>query len=117
MSERIHEATGVAADAAGRTVIGFLAEAFPNRTVEVKRVIAEQTGAADADFNVEAGGQDVFSGEQSVANADTPEGFSPDQNRYEASETSDIAVDVSNASGTGGSTLNVTVVVDVHGED
>lgn len=117
MTEVIHERAGVAADSAARTVIGHVGEVFPQGTVEVKRVVVEQTQAADADFNIEVGGADVFSAEQSVATAGTPEGFAPDQNRYEADETAQVAVDVSSASATAGSLLHVTVVTETVGEE
>lgn len=116
MSERhVHERMGITANSTGRTVIGHIAEAFPRDTVEVVRVVVEQLNAADADWNVELGGNDVFSAEQSVSSADTPEGFVPDQNRFDADETSQIALDVSTAGSAGG--LHVTVVTKAKGPD
>jgi len=111
-NEIIHEKTGIAADSAGRTVIGHLGELRPGSSlsgVKAVRVVVEQTGAADADFNIELGGSDLFNAEQSVDAADTAEGLTPDQNKYASDETDQIAVDVSSA-GSGGSELHITVV-------
>lgn len=97
----------------GRTVLGHIAEVFAGMTAEVSRVVAEQTNNADAEFNIELGGNDVFNNEQSVDSADTPEGFVPDQNRYSSSDTDQIALDVSNAAGNAADQLIVTVVYDI----
>lgn len=116
MSQRhIHERMEIASDATGQTVIDHIAEAWPRDTVEVVRVVVEQVGAADADWNVRLGDLEVFDGDQTVGAADTPEAFVPDQNRFGADEASQIALDVSTAGSAGG--LNATVLTRATGPE
>jgi hypothetical protein len=99
--------TEIDATTAGTTAIGHAGAAHPEATLELVTVIAEETGGNGGEFNVELGGNDVFSGEQSVGAAGTSERFTPDQNEYESDETADVAFDISSA---GSGNYNVTVV-------
>jgi|APHM01.1.fsa_nt_gi hypothetical protein len=90
------------------------AAAFSATTLEVSNVVVEQTNAADANWNIQINGDDLFSAEQSVASGDTPENFVPDQNRHVADETATVSVDVSSAGSAGD--LNVFVVFEDHRE-
>jgi hypothetical protein len=117
MGKHDYNATGVAADSTGVTHVSFVGAHLYGSSATVEQVIAEQSGAADADFNVELDGNDVFSNEQSLDAADTPEELTPDQNKNAAGSPLELAVDVSSASGTADSTLDVTVVVDDGKED
>lgn len=103
--------TEVDAASTGRSVISFLGVHKFGSSVTVEEVTAEQTNNADADFNVELDGSDVFSGEQSVSAADTAETLTPDQNRHAAGDTPDLAVDVSSAAANAADQLLVTVTV------
>jgi hypothetical protein len=99
-------AGAVAIDATGATRLGTVAGT--DLTVEEVRVTAT---AADTDFNVEVDDTDVFSSEQSPSGT-SEETYHPDQNHRVGGEAaSDIEVDVSSASGTGGATAEFAVVV------
>jgi hypothetical protein len=93
---------------ADTTTICTLGSLFFTGPAEVTRVLCEQTGAADAQWNVELGGNDLFANEQSVDAADTVESFVPDQNEYSSTESDQLAVSVSTAGSAGN--LIVTVV-------
>jgi hypothetical protein len=99
------EADGVAIDATGTTTLGA-PDGFGGRVAEVVVVPDE----SDFDFNVEADGSDVFSAEQSPG-GDAREAFSPDQNQDLDGDLPSLTLDVSGASGTGGATADVYVVV------
>jgi hypothetical protein len=115
MGRTTETVTGIDATSTGSTTAGFAAAAFPGSTLELVNVTAEQTTNADADWNIEVGGDDAFSTEQSVAASGTPEQFVPDQNQYDSDDTSTIAVDVSSA-GTGGELSFTLVFEDGRGE-
>jgi hypothetical protein len=102
---------GIAADNTNTDELGHIAEAFPEATVEVIAVIAEQTSNADAEWNIEVEGTAVFSSEQSVSSSDTPELFVPDQNEFSATETDQLNINKSSQASASDS-LHVTVVTD-----
>lgn len=102
----------VDAASAARSVISFIGVHQYGGSVTVEDVTVEQTNNADADFNIELGGDDIFNSEQSVDAADTIETLTPDQNKSAAGENLDLAVDVSTAAGNAADQLLVTVTVD-----
>lgn len=94
----------VAIDATGTTTLG---------TVEGDRdqalVVTVNADAADFDFNIEVGGSDLFSAEQSPGGT-TEESFTPDTAKavVESAVDEDVVIDVSSASSTGSATADVT---------
>lgn len=110
--KRESKAVGIPADAVARTTIDLLQGYKDGGGVTAHAVVVEQVGAADAEWNIELDGNDLFDAEQSVAAADTPEEFIPNQNRDAHDDVAvEVAVDVSLA-GAGGSTLIVNVLWD-----
>lgn len=110
---RTSKEVGVAADAVATTTIDLLQAYKYGGGVTVLAVVVEQTNNADAEFNVELEGNDLFAAEQSVAAADTPEEFIPDQNRDAHDDTGvRLAVDVSTAAAAAGDELNISVLWD-----
>jgi hypothetical protein len=108
MSRHVHERNGIAADDTDSEVIGHVAETFPEATAEIVALVVEQTSNSDGQWNVEVGGDALFSQEQGVSAADTPERFVPDQNQQEALETAQIVL---NKSGAAAASDNYTVTV------
>lgn len=96
------------------TTIGFAQAQEFGGTGFVHKVVAEQEGANDAEFNVNVDGNAVFSSTQSVASADTPETFVPDQNRHYTGPSVQVEIDVTASSGTSGN-LIVGVLTDDQG--
>lgn len=77
----------------------------------IRRVAARQEGAADAEWNINVGGNALFAATQSLASADTTETFTPGQNRDIAASGEAIEVDVTASSATAGE-LAVGLVLD-----
>lgn len=77
----------------------------------IRRVVARQEGANDAEWNINVAGNAIFSSTQSVASADTTETFQPDQNTSITASADAIEVDVTASSGTSGR-LAVGLLVD-----
>jgi|APHM01.1.fsa_nt_gi hypothetical protein len=95
----------VAADSVATVALGTMLSHKEGGSIEVVEVVVEQTNNADAEFNLQVGGNDAFSNEQSVAAADTLESFTPDQNEF-ASDNVLLEIDVSNAAANAGDVLN-----------
>lgn len=111
-NRQVHERRALSADDTNTDPIGFVGEQHPGKTVRVVAVIAEQTSNADAEWNIQVGGNDLFNSEQSVSSADTPELFAPDQNRYVGNDTDKIEIDKSSAAAAADN-LNITVVTEI----
>lgn len=77
----------------------------------VEEVIVEQEGAQDAEWNIIVDGSNLFSSTQSVASADAPETFVPDQNRY-FTGSAKAELDITASSGTSGNILASLLVTD-----
>lgn len=86
----------VAADSASTVALGAFLSHKEASTAEVVEVVVEQTTNADAEFNLQVNGNDAFSSEQTVSEADTLESFVPDQNEYAADNVL-LELDISNA--------------------
>jgi hypothetical protein len=104
---------GIPADAVATETVDLIQAHKHGGSVTALAVVVEQTGSADAEFNVELDGEDLFAAEQSVAAANTPEEFIPEQNRdAHDDEAVELAVDVSSAAAGAGEELNVSVLWD-----
>jgi hypothetical protein len=95
----------VAADDVATTALGAILSHKYGSSVEVVEVVVEQTNNADAEFNLQVDGNNAFSAEQSVAQADTLESFIPDQNEFSADNVL-LELDVSNGAGNAADVLN-----------
>lgn len=78
----------------GTTELGPVAIMEEGATARVKKVVVEQQGASDVEFNVNFGGQAVFSDTQTVSANNTFEEFTPDQNFYEGPSFASLEFDV-----------------------
>jgi hypothetical protein len=94
--------------------IGFIQVHKFGGHVEVVEIVAEQENNADAEWNVLVDGSNVFAASQSVASADAPETFTPDQNRIASGASMAVELDVTASSGTAGN-LHVGVGVEEPG--
>lgn len=118
MARYVHE-NSVNAFHVGINQIGQAVEAFPDAVSRAVAVVVEQTGAADAQWNVLLNGQRLFSAGSAgvgINAADTPITFVPNSstraNRVTTNETHNYSVEVMSASATEGSQLHVTVLTD-----
>lgn len=101
------------ADVVGITPIDLLQAYKFEGSVTVLAVVVQQTNNADAEWNVELDGNDLFSAEQSVAAADTPEEFIPDQSQDAHDDVGvRIDVDVSTGAANAADSLGVSVLWD-----
>ncbi|MDX1747918.1 MAG: hypothetical protein R3324_18445 [Halobacteriales archaeon] len=104
--------TGFQADPAGLTTIELLQAYQYEGSVTVLAVVVEQETNTDAEWNIELAGNDLFAAEQSVAVADTPERFIPDQNQDAHDDVAvRLALDLSTPAGNKDD-LNVSVLWD-----
>lgn len=111
--KRQSERMGIPADAVGTETVDLIQVHKFSGAVTVLAVVVEQTDAQDADWNVELDENDLFAAEQSLGPPDMPREFIPDQNREAHDDRAvRLAIDVSAASGTAGSELNVSVLWD-----
>lgn len=78
--------------------------------VFVEEVVAEMEGDKPISFNVTLDGNNLFSAAQTVTTTDTPQSFTPDQNRYASGDTTQLKVN-NTTQATGSGTLNVGVGV------
>lgn len=103
------------ADVTANTVqthhIGFVQVHEYEGTSFVEKVVAEQTGNSDAEFNVLIDGSAIFSATQSVSVSDAPETLHPTQNRYAAGPSARLELDVT-ASASFSDQLRVGVLID-----
>lgn len=108
-----HDYTGdVPADTINTVPVGHILVALDfSSGAEIRRVAARQEGANDAEWNINVGGNAIFSSTQSVSTSDNTETFTPDQNTAIAASGDAIEVDVTASSGTGGQ-LAVGVLLD-----
>jgi len=91
--------------------LGFVQAHKYGGSITVEDVVVEMAGTdADNDFNIEVGGSDVFSAEQTATNGAIGT-FTPDQNREATGEYVQLDIDISAANATTG-TMNVSVMVD-----
>lgn len=104
---------GIPADAVATETVDLIQAHKHGGGVTALAVVVEQTNNADTEFNIELEGEDLFAAEQSVAAADTPEEFVPEQNRdAHDDEVVELTVDVSSAAAAAGDELNVSVLWD-----
>lgn len=109
--------TGADPTGTGTTALtpSHIALPFPEAHAEVTRVIVEGNGSLDDDtgFNVQLGGDQVFSTEQTYQQSDDPNpvGYTPDQNAFSSAEGDGIDFEVTTADPSAG-TVDVTVVVE-----
>lgn len=94
----------------GSSHVGFIQAHQYDGHVFVERVVAEAVSDKPISFNVSLDGNDLFSAAQTVTTTDTPQTFSPDQNRYSSSDTAELRVQ-NTTQATGSGTLNVGVAV------
>lgn len=79
--------------------IGFVQAHRFGGSSAVKLVVVEQENNNDAEWNVLADGSAVFSSTQSVASADSPETFVPDQNQHFTGADAELQLDVTSSAG------------------
>lgn len=92
------------------TTIGFLQIQKFGGSGFVEAVVVEQSNNADAEWNILVDGSNIFAATQSVASADAPEEFVPDQNR-QFTGSADLQVDVTASAGNAADQLFVDVLV------
>jgi len=105
---------GTDAASIATSTIGFLQIHKFGGSGFVEAVVVEQESAADAEFNVLVDGSNIFAASQSVASADAPEEFVPDQNRHFTGSAA-LELDVTASSGTAGNMLVDVLVSDERG--
>jgi hypothetical protein len=103
--------TTASADTIQTNHIGFVQVHKYGGHVEVVEIVAEQENNADAEWNVLVDGSNVFAASQSVASADAPETFTPDQNRIASGASMAVELDVTASAGAADNLL-VDVLVD-----
>lgn len=98
--------TGAAIDSTTSTEVGEVVAG----EVVIKDVWIDPT-QSDFEFNIELGGTDVFGSEQTVDDTNE-DSYQPDQNtRVGGYGTTEVAIDVSDASSTGSATTDVSVLL------
>lgn len=99
----------ITATATGQTELGPVGIHLFGGTVQVVAVTARETSSADTGWNVNLGGNAIFSASQSVSSADTWETFIPDQNKRAAGENVSLEADVTASGTTGPLAMGVTL--------
>jgi len=99
------------APAGTRTRLGYVQIHRFGGSIEVVEVVARQTLASDAYWNIELNGNNIFSTSQSVATSGKPQLFYPDQNRYAAASALPIDFVMKASSNTANSRIDVSVLV------
>ncbi|HDN73686.1 MAG TPA: hypothetical protein ENG16_01510 [Archaeoglobus sp.] len=113
MEKQVLSASGIDATKpkGTKTRLGYIMIHRYGGSIEVVEVIARQSGAADAYWNIELAGNNIFSTSQSVAAADKDQIFYPDQNKYAAASALPVDFVMKASSATAGSTIDVAVLV------
>lgn len=109
-----YNATGLDVQSTGTQLIGFVQTHEYGGSGFVEKVVAQIEDNTNPEFNVNIDGSAIFSSTQSLAAANTPETFVPDQNRHFTGPSVAVQLDVT-TSASAANNMDIGVLVDDSG--
>lgn len=103
--------TDVDGQKTGSQLIGFVNIHEYGGAVKAKKVVVQQNGGSDAQWNIQLDGRDVFATTQSVTTSFTSEAFYPDQNLFASGETVPLRMSITSAAASPASNGSMAVTV------